>query len=527
MYIEEVKKRVGDKEYSSFLLRESIREGGKVRKKTIANLSSLSRNEIEAIRDALRFKKPGVQDVDIQQQTGPAFGALFVVVELCKRLKISEALGQGRNAALVLWLIFSRLLEQGSRLSSTRLAQRHDLSILGLKQFTEDDLYEALDWLAENQERVQQSLFAERKETRLFLYDVTSSYLEGTENDLGWWGYNRDGKKGKQQIVFGMLTDQDGEPFAVEVFEGNTADPKTFVALVKGFGRRFGVEEVTFVGDRGMIKKLGIEALEEQGFNYITAITKPQIRTLLKQNTIQLSLFDEEVHEVVSRQIRYVLKRNPVQAAKIEATRKDKFESLKAKAKQESEYLAKHRKASVNVALERLKSQRSKLGLTKIVDIQVNDRTLQVVPISETWEEEKKLDGCYVIKTDILSQDVDKETIHTRYRDLSKVEVGFRTMKSGLLEVRPIWLRRANRTKAHVFICMMAYMVRRKLHAIRDHEETVHDVMVELARIARVDLILPTGTIPSIPHPPLRAAEILRSLKVSLPIFNTPERVLA
>lgn len=517
MYVEEIKRVVDGKEYSSFVLRESYREGGKVRKRYIANISHLPRNEIEAVREALRCKNPGIQKQDIQQQTGPSVGALFAVVELCKRLHISQALGDSRQAALVLWLIFSRLLEQGSRLSSARLAGRHDISLLGLKSFDEDDLYGALDWLSEQQEAVQQVLFKQRKATELFLYDVSSSYFEGMDNELAWWGYNRDGKKGKKQLVFGMLTDDAGMPFAVEVFEGNTADPTTFVHLVKGFGSRFGVEKVTFVGDRGMIKSLGIEALHEEGFTYITAITKPQIGTLLKQGTIQLSLFDEELHEVAANNTRYILRRNPVQAAKLESTRKNKLESLMVAAKKETRYLSSHPRASLDVAIKRLADIRSKLCMTKIVEIKAEGRHLTVEPIQAAWDEAAQLDGCYVIKTDLMSA-VDKETVHARYKDLAEVERGFRTIKTGLLEVRPIWLRRKERTKAHVFVCMLAYMVQRRLHEIRDKEETVKDILAELNRIARVDIITPGEIIPSIPAPPKRAAQILTALNLQLPV---------
>jgi hypothetical protein len=519
MYVEEIKRVADGKEYSSFVLRESYRDGGKVRKRYIANISHLPRNEIEAIREALRYKNPGVQKQDIQQQIGPSVGALFAVVELCKRLRISEALGPSRQAAFVLWLIFSRLLEQGSRLSSARLAGRHDISLLGLKPFDEDDLYGALDWLAEQQEAVQQTLFKQRKSTELFLYDVSSSYFEGMENELAWWGYNRDGKKGKKQLVFGMLTDDAGMPFAVEVFEGNTADPTTFVQLVKGFGKRFGVEKVTFVGDRGMIKSLGIEALHEEGFNYITAITKPQIRTLLKQGTIQLSLFDEELHEVSGKNIRYVLRRNPVQAAKLESARRDKLENLILAAKKESQYLTSHPKASVDTAIKRLQAIRSKLYMTKVVEIKADNRILTVEPVKAAWEEEATLDGCYVIKTDRMSG-LDKESVHARYKDLARVERGFRTIKTGLLEVRPIWLRRKKRTKAHVFVCMLAYMVQRQLHEICEEGETVKDILAELNRITRVDIIIPGEIMPSIPAPPRRAAEILKALKLRLPVVS-------
>lgn len=257
MYIERTTRKTATKTHECFMLRESYRENGKIRKRTIANISHLSAVEIDALKAALRYKQPAVPLSEMSMQTGKIVGSLMVVREIAKKLGIDFALGSSRKAALCLWLIFARLVEQGSRLSSVRLAERHDCSLLGLKSFDENDLYDALTWVSEEQETIQQALFKTRygdKEPRLFLYDVTSSYLEGMDNQLSWWGYNRDGKKGKKQIVFGLLTDELGEPIAVEVFKGNTADPATFVELVTGFGKRFGVSEVIFVGDRGMIK---------------------------------------------------------------------------------------------------------------------------------------------------------------------------------------------------------------------------------------------------------------------------------
>ena len=302
MHVEEIKtKSTSGKIHSCFLLRESRREGKRTIKTTVANISHLPDKEIEAIRQALRHKEVGITQDQIGLKVGKIVGAMHVVVQLMKRVGISEALGSSRFAKLCMWLIFARLVEQGSRLSSVRLAQRHDTSILGLERFDEDDLYEALDWLSEQQEVVQQALFKQRYKDQtpsLFLYDLTSSYLEGMDNELARWGYNRDGKKGKVQIVFGMLTDGDGEPIAVEVFEGNTSDQATFVELVKNFGKRFGVQKVTLVGDRGMIKSAGIDELHKHELSFITAITKPQIRTLLKAGIIQLELFDKNVCEV-------------------------------------------------------------------------------------------------------------------------------------------------------------------------------------------------------------------------------------
>src|SRR5205807_3961670 len=206
--------------------------------------------------------------------------------------------------------------------------------VLGLDAFDEDALYENLDWLAGAQARIEERLFAQRTKTTpvsLFLYDVTSSYLEGTQNAFAAFGYNRDGKKGKRQIVIGLLCDQDGHPVSIEVFPGNTQDPHTFAPQLAKVKTRFGVHEITFVGDRGMIKGQQIEDLAQQGFHYITAITKPQIEKLLRQGTLQMDLFDQELAEVLTDEgIRYVLRRNPVRAQEVRDTRHAKLATLQA-----------------------------------------------------------------------------------------------------------------------------------------------------------------------------------------------------
>ena len=521
MYVEEIKtKSTSGKIHSCFLLRETHREGKRTFKTTLANISHLAAKEIEAIRLALRYKEAGVQRDDIEVQAGKIVGSLQVVIELMKRAGIMEALGSTRQAALCTWLIFARLIEQGSRLSSIRLAQRYDTSILGLGQFDEDDLYQALDWLAERQELIQQGLFKKRygsKAPNLFLYDVSSSYLEGMDNELGWWGYNRDGKKGKQQIVFGLLTDQDGEPIAVEVFEGNTSDQATFIELVKGFGKRFGVEKVTFVGDRGMIKSVGIDELHLHEFSYITAITKPQIRTLLKDGVIQLGLFDKEVTEVSNGDLRYILRRNPIRAVEMQATRADKLEKLQEKAKAQTEYLAAHPHASADKVQQRLQATAKRLVIDGLVKISMEGRKAVIEVLEEGLKKAAELDGCYVLKTDLPSSVASKEIIHQRYKDLAKVEHGFRTIKTGLLEIRPIWLRKENRTRAHVFICMLAYLVSRKIEKVLNETESVNDVLQQLNRITKVDLVMSGTKVPTIPTPPAEIQNILKRLAVSIP----------
>ena len=307
--------------YSRVLLRESFRQDGKVKHRTIANLSACSAEEIQAIRLALRHKGDltvlGSISQNVTLGQGLSVGGVWLVYDLARRLGIADALGPSRPGKLALWQVIARVLEQGSRLSAVRLAASHGgCDVLGLEAFSEDDLYANLDWLAEHQAGIEDRLFRVTGgggSAGLYLYDVTSSYLEGERNELSAFGYNRDGKRGKRQVVIGLLCEGRGRPLSIEVFAGNTPDAATLAGQVAKVADRFGGGAVTFVGDRGMIKGRQVEELAEYGFHYITAITKPQIDSLLAGGVLQMELFDEELAEVVGDDgVRYVLRRNPV-----------------------------------------------------------------------------------------------------------------------------------------------------------------------------------------------------------------------
>jgi transposase len=246
------------------------------------------------------------------------FGLLFVLKRVADELGIPRGLGRTGWSQLALFLVLARVAHQGSRLSAVRWAADQAVrEVLGLGAFDEDDLYGALDELARHQERIERRLYGETVRRRggtppvLVLYDVTSSYLEGRCHELGEFGYNRDGKRGKRQILVGLLTDEQGEPLAVRVFKGNRADPTTIGTQIEILKRQFAVREVVFVGDRGMVKNLGKAALKQADLRYITALTDPQIRKLLKQGTLQMGLFEETICEVEAGGLRYVLRKNP------------------------------------------------------------------------------------------------------------------------------------------------------------------------------------------------------------------------
>jgi transposase len=260
------------------------------------------------------------------------------------------------------------------------------------------NLYDNLSWLSENQARIEQKLFELRrgdKKPKLFLYDVTSSYLEGELNHFGEYGYNRDGKKGKKQIVIGMLCDESGEPVSTEVFSGNTQDPKTFESQVKKVLEWYGCKEVTMVGDRGMIKTMQIERLPE-GFHYITAITKPQIEALIKKGILQLGLFEEKLCEIKDEGIRYILRRNPTRAEEMAKTRMSKLQSIEKYIERKNCYLREHPRASVSKSLEAAKERLKKLKLETWTQRKDEAGMLKIESDEEAFKEESYLDGCYV-----------------------------------------------------------------------------------------------------------------------------------
>lgn len=457
-----VKTKKGWKEYHSILLLESYREGKQVKHRTISNLSSWPEGLVNEFELLLKGGKV-VELNDLRHGQGKSCGALIVIYEICKRLGILNAIGGTRKGILVIIMIMGRILAQGSRLHISNLWSKDEAieEVLKIKHFDEDDLYEALDWLSDNQEKIEDKIFRHRnknwKISDIFLYDVTSSYLEGEQNELAGWGYNRDKKKGKKQIVIGLMTDKEGYPVTIEVFKGNTQDTETVISQLKKLKTRFGVKRVVFVGDRGMIKKSQIEKINGFKWNFITAITKPQIRRLVKAGVIQMGLFDDKLAEVEHEGIRYIIRRNPERAREMEENRKSRLEYVIKKINKKNGYLNKHKKASEDVALKDINKEINKRKLNKIIEVKIKGRQLEFFINEEAMGEVSKFDGCYVIKTDVL--DLNKEDIHSRYKDLTQVERAFRTMKTALEEIRPIYVRKEKRTRGHVFICMLAYMV--------------------------------------------------------------------
>ncbi len=465
-------KSANGKTYVSILLRHSYRQGGKVRKRTVANLTHYPPQDVAAIELALKYKRNlaalgSVKEVQLKE--GSSVGAVWVVYRIAKRLGIEKALRTDFAGKLAMWQVIARVIDQGSRLSAVRLAQVHAAcDVLGIRRgFDENDLYENLTWLCHEQE----------------------------------------------------LCDECGEPVSTEVFRGNTSDPRTFGAQVKKAAERFGCERVTFVGDRGMIKRGQIKTLAEAGFHYITAITKPQIRKLIHDGVLQMELFDETICEVQEDGVRYVLRRNPRRAEEIATTRKSKRRTVQALVEVQTAYLCDHPRARISTAEKKVYKKIAQLRIDSWLGVVIEEGKLRLVVDEQNLAEISRLDGCYVIKTDLPEPVADKQVVHDRYKDLAEVERAFRTSKTGHLEVRPVYVRKEENTRGHVLVVMLAYLVVRTLRrAWAALDVTVEEGLEQLKTLCSIEVRTPDGgCCLRIPEPRATSLALLKAVDLHLP----------
>lgn len=435
---------------------------------TLANLSRLPADLVALIEGYCQGKvpDPGRRGApDSRVHVGPGYGLLAALHALARELGIVRAVGEStRTQRLALYLIYARLAQQGSRLSAARASEDHAVrEVLEVGAFDEDDLYAALEYLAAQQPVIEAALAPKATPGAVFLYDVTSVYFEGTHNELAAFGYNRDGKRGKPQLVAGLLTDGVGEPFSIRLYAGNTSDPPTFLDAVTELKLRFGTEEIAVVGDRGMIKALGQAALGAANFRYVTALTDPQVRGLLRTGVLQLDLFEDEPAEVTVGAKRYVLRCNPQTRARERARRADQWARVRAWIEARNAQVAAQPRceaaASLRGAQVRLKTYR----LESWVSVRLEGRSLVWTEDAAAREVAAQLDGCYVVVSDLPAAAATTQQVHDRYLDLTRVERDFRTLKTGLLELRPVFLRRADRTRGHAVVSLLALKLAREL----------------------------------------------------------------
>jgi transposase len=475
MHIESVPNR---KSNPTILIRESYREDGKVKKRTIANITHLPPEVIDGIRVLLRGGL-AVESLEALEQsdivrTRP-HGHVAAVLGTLRRLGLPNIIYSRpcRQRDLAVAMIVARIIEPSSKLATARQLDEHTLAntlgeLLGLRSADEDDLYDAMDWLLKRQERIEAKLAKRHlSEGCLVLYDVTSTYFEGRKCPLAKLGHSRDGKRGKPQIVFGLLCSADGCPIAVEVFQGDTSDAATFAAQVKKVRERFGIQRIVWVGDRGMITDARIrdDLRDVEGLDWITALRAPQVRALVQTGSLQLSLFDQqdlaEIRDENYPGERLIACKNPFLAEERARKREDLL--LATEAKLDKVVEATHRQRRALKGKDKIGLRVGKVigrfKMAKHFRITISDDSFDYERDAKGIAAEAALDGIYIVRTSVPAEALDAEGAVEAYKSLSQVERAFRSYKTVDLKVRPIHHRLADRVRAHIFLCMLAYYV--------------------------------------------------------------------
>ncbi len=505
MYIEKVPNRNSP---PAVLLRESYREGDQVKKRTLANLSKLPDDIIDNLKLALKgatlSMNEGIPNHFEVIRSLP-HGHVMAILETIKKLGLDKIISEksSRIRNVVVAMIVARIINPKSKLATARGFNSETCSqslgqLLDLEKADEDELYNALDWLLEKQEKIEKHLALKHLESgTLVLYDVTSTYLEGNGCELGKYGYNRDKKKGKTQIVFGLLCSAKGCPIAVEVFEGNTSDGATLGGQIEKVRKGWGIENVVWVSDRGILTNSKINELVKpiEGLDYITGLTKPQIRKLAEVEVIQLGLFDQvNLVEFESEDYpdeRLIACRNPFIAQKNQLQREALLEAVEKELDlivQATQREKRALKGQDKIAL-RVGKVLNQFKVNKYYNLEITEEGFSYQRKLELIAQETALDGVYVLRTSLESTLMDAATTVKAYKSLSQVEEAFRCYKSIDLKVRPIYHYKGDRVKAHIFLCMLAYYVewhlKQSLAPLLFEDEEIDDGSLNVIKASR------------------------------------------
>ena len=462
------KRRYKDQVYCTHLLRRSYREDGKVKNETLGNLSHLPDTVIDLIRRSLAGETFVPAGEAFEISSSRAHGHVQAVSLAMQRLGFSSLLASKpcHERDLVCAMVASRIVCPATKLATTRLWHTSTLAQeFGVAQASEDDLYAAMDWLLAGQDRIQKKLAARHlKEDALVLYDLSSSYFEGSHCPLAKLGYSRDGKRGTLQVNYGLLTDERGCPVAISVHEGNTSDSTTFMPQVTRLREEFGLKRMVMVGDRGMISQKAIDAMStDTDVAWITALRSSSIRTLVEQHHLQQGLFDERnLLEISSPDFpgeRLVACRNPELAKLRVHTRDDLLAATeksldKIKVRVDAAKLV--GKDKIGVAVGKVVNQ---YKVAKHFELAITDDAFTFARLADNIAAEAALDGLYIIRTSVKSERMDAATCVRTYKSLAQVERAFRSIKTMDLNVRPIHHHLEGRVRAHIFVCMLAYYV--------------------------------------------------------------------
>ena len=475
MYVDKVPNRESK---PCFLLRESYREGGKVKKRTLANLSHLPEHAIEGLKILLKkgslVNLPALKDSFEIKRSLP-HGHVKAVLEVAKSIGLANIISSkpSEKLQLVMAMIISRIIYPKSKLSTSRgldtETRNSTLSQeLGIEECSSDDLYKAMDWLIKRQSRIEKKLADKHLEDRtLVLYDITSTYFEGDSCPIAKFGYSRDKKRGKKQIVIGLLCAKDGCPVSVEVFEGNLKDHLTVKAQLNKLKERFGISRVVFVGDRGMITNTEIdkEFNKREGFDWITCLGSRSINKLIRKGDFQLSIFDEvDIAEIKSPDYpdeRLIVCYNSSLANKRRHTREDLLKATEKelnKIAQATKRNSKRLKGQDEIGLK-VGSCKDNHKMSKHFNFTITEDSFSYERNLDSINNEAKTDGIYIVRTSVEKEQMSSNEVVFAYKSLSQVEQAFRSLKTVDLKIRPVYHYSEERVKSHVFLCMLAYYI--------------------------------------------------------------------
>jgi hypothetical protein len=471
-----VAKIIGDieeRQSVSHLLRRSFRDGGKIRHETLGNVSALPAPALEALRAALAGETLVVAGTGLELTRALSHGHLAAVSVMAKTLGLAELLGPPcKERDIAYALILARVVHPRPKLATTKwwsdTTLVADLDLFGVST---DEVYAAMDWLGERQSAIEtklakRHLSADANPSRLAYFDLSSSWVEGTKNELAARGYSRDKRRGMAQIEYGLLTDKDGRPVAIEVFSGNTADPTAFISMVDSIRTRFALERLTMVGDRGMITSARISALREVGdLGWLTCLRAPQIAALANDDgPLQLSLFDESDLAEFSHpdypDERLIACRNPLLADERARKRTELLAATEGALAPITSAVREGRLVGADKIGLKVGKVINKFKMAKHFDVSIGESTLVVTRRGDAIDKEAALDGIYVLRTTIKGVDLEAVGVVDAYKALSHVERDFRHLKIDDIDLRPIHHRLEARVRSHVFICMLAsYLV--------------------------------------------------------------------
>lgn len=453
------------------VIRTTFREKGKIRHTTHGTIKDMSFEELKLIQAAFRGDVVIRDSAEAHKVTeSKEYGASYSILQLAKGLELDKAIYSRYSEQWVkdcLAMIVGRLVYSGSKLAlSHRWEDTALWELCGIEGPVDVDkhCYEPMDRLLQRQGAIQKTLAEKHlRNGALVLYDITSSYFEGKyeDSEIVTFGYNRDGKRGHEQMVIGLLCSPEGCPVGVEVFPGNTQDAQTVPEKIAEVQKRYGIQDIIFVGDRGMITHANYEKVKDvKGLNTISALTHPQIKELLERKVIQIDMFDErEIIEVVDPadpMRRYCLCRNPKTAVREASTRKDLIEATK---KALDRIAKSKRKSSTEKIAARVGKVLGKMKTGKFVEWKVQDGRIKWEFKEGKIESEELIDGCYIVASDVPDRLMAKQEIVASYKKLALVEQAFRNLKSVQLEVRPVYHKTDDRIRSHVFLCMLAYFL--------------------------------------------------------------------